>query len=137
VIAVIIVLNGVLGYVQEARAEEAVEALQRMTVASAIVSRDGREQRIASTEVVPGDVLILGEGDAVSADGRLVQSASLQAAETSLTGESETVLKDPETIEGEVALGDRLNMVFSGTRRSSRPPRAAVGRVRRVGGVVL
>jgi P-type Ca2+ transporter type 2C len=126
VIAVIIVLNGVLGYVQEARAEEAVEALQRMTVASATVVRDGRELRIVSTEVVPGDVLIVGEGDAVSADGRLVQSASLQAAEASLTGESEAVLKDPETLEGEVALGDRLNMVFSGTAVTRGRGRAVV-----------
>ena len=68
VIAVIVVLNAVLGYVQEARAEQAVAALQRMAAATASVVRDGREQRIAAAEVVPGDVLLLAEGDAVSAD---------------------------------------------------------------------
>ena len=89
VIAVIVVLNAVLGYVQEARAEQAVAALQRMAAATAGVVRDGREQRVPAAEVVPGDVLLLAEGDAVSADARLVEAASLTVAEASLTGESE------------------------------------------------
>ena len=95
VILAIIVLNAILGYVQEARAEEAVSALQRMAAPTAGVRRDGRPQRIPTTELVPGDVLLLAEGDAVSADGRLVEAASLMIAEASLTGESEPVLKDP------------------------------------------
>jgi Ca2+-transporting ATPase len=86
VIAVIVVLNAVLGYVQEARAEQAVAALQRMAAATASVVRDGREDRIAAAGVVPGDVLLLAEGDAVAADARLVEAASLTVAEASLTG---------------------------------------------------
>ena len=115
VIAVIVVLNGVLGYVQEARAEQAVAALQRMAAATAGVRRDGREERIPTTDVVAGDVLLLAEGDAVSADARLVEAASLMVAEASLTGESEAVLKDVATLAEPVVLGDRINMVFNGT----------------------
>ena len=98
VIAAIVVANAVLGYVQEARAEQAVAALQRMAAATAGVVRDGREERIPAAEVVPGDVLLLAEGDAVAADGRLVEAASLTVAEAALTGESEAVLKDVGTI---------------------------------------
>lgn len=126
VIAVIVVLNGVLGYVQEARAQQAVAALQRMAVASAGVVRDGRERRVPAPEVVPGDVLVLAEGDAVAADARLVEAASLMVAEASLTGESESVLKDPRTLTGDPALGDRLNMVFSGTAVTRGRGRAVV-----------
>ncbi len=115
VIAAIIVANAVLGYVQEARAEHAVAALQRMAAATAGVVRDGREQRIPAAEVVPGDILTLAEGDAVAADGRLVEAAALTIAEASLTGESEAVLKDIGSIAEPVGLGDRVNMVFSGT----------------------
>ena len=77
VIAVIVVLNALLGYVQEARAEQAVAALQQMAAATAGVVRDGREERIAASDVVPGDVLVLAEGDAVSADARLVEAQAL------------------------------------------------------------
>ena len=114
-IAAIVVANAVLGYVQEARAEQAVAALQRMSAATAGVVRDGREERIPAAEVVPGDILTLAEGDAVGADGRLVEVASLTVAEASLTGESEAVLKDVGPIAEPVGLGDRVNMVFSGT----------------------
>jgi P-type Ca2+ transporter type 2C len=115
VILVIVVLNGVLGFLQEARAKEAVAALQRMAAATAGVRRDGREERIPTTEVVPGDVLLLAEGDAVSADARLVEAASLMVAEASLTGESEAVLKDAAPLAEPAGLGDRINMVFNGT----------------------
>jgi hypothetical protein len=81
VILAIIVLNAVLGYVQEARAEEAVSALPRMAAPTAGVRRDGRPQRMPTTELVPGDVLLLPEGDAASADGRLVEAASLMVAD--------------------------------------------------------
>jgi P-type Ca2+ transporter type 2C len=115
VIMVIVLLNAVLGYVQEARAEHAVAALQRMTAATSGVLRDGREERIASAELVPGDLLLLAEGDAVGADARLVETASLTVAEASLTGESEPVLKDVASLAEPAGLGDRLNMVFNGT----------------------
>jgi Ca2+-transporting ATPase len=115
VIAVIVVLNAFLGYVQEARAEQAVAALQRMAAATASVMRDGREERSEAAAVVPGDVMLLAEGDAVSADARLVEAASLTVAEASLTGESEAVLKDVAALDGPAGLGDRVNMVFKGT----------------------
>jgi P-type Ca2+ transporter type 2C len=115
VIAVIIALNGVLGYVQEARAEHAVAALQRIAAATSGVRRDEREERIPTSEVVPGDVLLLAEGDAVSADARLVEAASLMVAEASLTGESEAVLKDVAALTEPAGVGDRVNMVWGGT----------------------
>ena len=115
VIAVIIALNGVLGYVQEARAEHAVAALQRIAAATAGVRRDEREERISTSEVVPGDVLLLAEGDAVSADARLVEAASLMVAEASLTGESEAVLKQVAALTEPAGVGDRVNMVWGGT----------------------
>ena len=126
VIAAIVLLNAVLGYVQEARAEQAVAALQRLAAATAGVLREGRELRIPAAEVVPGDLLLLAEGDAVSADARLVEAASLLVAEASLTGESEAVLKDPARIDEPAALGDRLNMVFDGTAVTRGRGRAVV-----------
>jgi Ca2+-transporting ATPase len=115
VIGVILVANAMLGYVQEARAEEAVAALQRMAAVTSAVVRDGIEQRVPAVDVVPGDVLVLAEGDAVSADGRLLGAAALTIAEAALTGESEPVLKDAATLPAPAPLGDRLNMVWSGT----------------------
>ncbi|MGH2701712.1 MAG: cation-translocating P-type ATPase [Actinomycetota bacterium] len=126
VIGVILVANAVLGFVQEARAEQAVAALQRMAAAASAVVRDGVEQRVPAAEVVPGDVLLLAEGDAVSADGRLLEAASLTVAEASLTGESEPVLKEDSTLSGPVPLGDRVNMVFSGTAVTRGRGRAVV-----------
>jgi P-type Ca2+ transporter type 2C len=115
VISLILVANALLGYVQEARAEQAVAALQRMAAVTAGVVRDGRVLRLPTTQIVPGDVLVLAEGDAVAADARLAETASLTVAEASLTGESEPVLKDTATLSGRVSLADRVDMVFSGT----------------------
>ena len=126
VILFIVVVNAVLGYVQEARAEQAVAALRRMAAASAGVMRDGREIRVPAVDLVPGDVLLLAEGDAVSADGRLVQAASLMVAEASLTGESEAVTKDVAPLAEPAGLGDRVNMVFSGTAVTRGRGRAVV-----------
>jgi P-type Ca2+ transporter type 2C len=126
VIAVIVVANAVLGFVQEQKAEQAVAALQRMAAATATVLRDGQEERIPAEEIVPGDILVLGEGDAIGADGRLLQVASLTVAESSLTGESEPVLKDRSTLPAAVPLGDRTNMVFSGTAVTRGRGRAVV-----------
>jgi potassium/sodium efflux P-type ATPase len=128
VIGVILVANAVLGFVQEARAEQAVASLQRMAAATCSVVRDGVEARVPAEDVVPGDVLLLAEGDAVSADARLVDVVSLHVAEAALTGESEPVLKDAATLTGDVALGDRLNMVFSGTAVTRGRARAIVTR---------
>ncbi len=126
VIALIVMLNGVLGYVEEARAQSAVAALSRMTEVTSGVLRDGRLERVPSTALVRGDVLVLGEGDAVGADGRLFDAATLRVQEASLTGESEAVLKQVEALDGEVALGDRVNMVFKGTAVAQGSARALV-----------
>jgi potassium/sodium efflux P-type ATPase len=115
VIALIVVVNAVLGFVQEARAESAVAALARMTAVTSAVIRDGNSIRIPSDELVRGDLLVLGEGDSVGADARLVRAAALRIQEASLTGESEAVLKDAAILPAPVALGDRVNMVFKGT----------------------
>ena len=115
VIAIVVLLNGGLGYVQEAKAEDAVAALARMTETTSAVLRDGRVLRVPSAELVRGDLLLLGEGDAVGADARLAVATSLRVQEASLTGESEAVLKDVATLPNPAALGDRLDMVFKGT----------------------
>jgi Ca2+-transporting ATPase len=111
----IVIANAVLGYAEEAKAEQAVAALQRMAATTASVLRDGESVRIVAVDVVPGDVLLLAEGDAVAADGRLLSCSNLKLAEASLTGESEPVLKQSASLPESVALADRVNMVYKGT----------------------
>ena len=111
----VVMLNAVMGYIQESRAEEAVAALRQMSAAHANVIRDGERRSIAATEVVPGDIILIEEGDTVPADARLIQSTALQTAEAALTGESLPVAKDTLPITEGVGLGDRDNMIFSGT----------------------
>jgi len=111
----IVLLNGVLGYIQESRAERAVAALREMSAAEASVVRDGVRRSVPAAELVPGDLILVEEGDTIPADARLVESTALQASEASLTGESLPVSKDVKPIEQEVGLGDRSNMVYSGT----------------------
>jgi Ca2+-transporting ATPase len=115
VILAIVLLNGALGYVQEARAERAVAALRAMSAAEATAVRTGERRRIPAAELVPGDVIQVEEGDAIPADARLIRSTALQVSEASLTGESVPVSKDTQPIDQEVGLGDRHNMLFSGT----------------------
>ncbi|MFA6954875.1 MAG: cation-translocating P-type ATPase [Thermoanaerobaculia bacterium] len=115
VIFAVVLLNAVLGYIQEARAESAVAALRQMSAAHAHVIRDGERQSIEAVLVVPGDILVVEEGDTIPADARIIHATALQTAEGALTGESLPVSKDPRTIAGDVALGDRFNMLFSGT----------------------
>ncbi|HEY5568978.1 MAG TPA: cation-translocating P-type ATPase [Gammaproteobacteria bacterium] len=115
VIALIVVMNAILGYLQEAKAERAVAALAKMTAVTSSVVRDGRVVRVPSAELVHGDLLVLGEGDAVGADARLVQADALRIQEASLTGESVAVLKDAATLPAPAVLGDRRDMVFKGT----------------------
>jgi len=115
-ILVIVILNGILGYTQEYRAEQSMAALKKMSVPSVRVRRDGRLQEISARELVPGDVVVLETGNIVPADGRVTSSVNLRVEEAALTGESEPVDKDPNLVfETDHALGDRRNMVFSGT----------------------
>ena len=125
-ILAIVLLNAVLGYVQEARAEQAVAALQAMSAPHARVLRDGQQQTIAAVEVVPGDVLLLEEGDTLPADGRVIESVALRVAESALTGESTAVSKNTAPIEGEVGIGDQRNMIFSSTAITAGRGRAVV-----------
>ncbi len=114
-ILAIVLLNALMGYIQGSRAEQAVAALRRMSAAHAEVLRDGMRQRVPATEIVPGDIIFIEEGDTIAADGRVIQSTALPAAEAALTGESLPVSKQTTVIVDEVPLGDRSNMVFSGT----------------------
>ena len=126
VIILILIVNAVLGYIQEARAEQAVEALAQMTAPQTSVLRDGKIVHINTADVVPGDIVVLGEGDTVSADGRLFAAASLRIAEASLTGESVPVGKKPDTLDSAKALGDRTTMIFNGTSVTQGTGRAIV-----------
>ncbi len=111
----VVLLNAILGYIQQSRAEAAVAALRALSANEAAVIRDGERRRIPAAKIVPGDLLIIEEGDTVSADARLIQSTALQMAEAALTGESLPVSKDIAELVEEVGLGDRHNMIFSGT----------------------
>ena len=117
IILAVVLLNAVLGVVQESKAEAAIEALQTMTAATSKVLRDGKITVLHSADLVPGDVVILEAGDAVPADGRLLESASLKIEEAALTGESVPVNKTAEAIDagGDVPLGDRKNMCYMGS----------------------
>ena len=126
VIGAVVLFNGVLGFVQENKAESAVAALRLMTAANSMVLRDGDLTTVPSANLVPGDILVLSEGDSVGADARLITASSLGVAESSLTGESSPVFKDPSLLTGTVALGDRLNMVFKGTAVAQGVGRAVV-----------
>jgi len=122
----VVLLNAVMGYVQAARAESAVAALRRMAAAQATVLRDGERRNVPAAEIVPGDILFIEEGDTVPADARLIHSTALQTAEAALTGESLPVSKDAVPIPEEAGLGDRHNMVFSGTTATYGRGRAVV-----------
>lgn len=116
VIVVIIILNAIVGFVQEYRAEKAMEALMKMAIPMARVNRDGKQMEIASSEIVPGDVVFLEAGNMVPADMRLMEVHSLKADEASLTGESNAVDKTIEPIkEQDISPGDKTNLAYKGT----------------------
>lgn len=127
VILIIVVLNAAIGVFQESKAENALKALKDMTKPSAKVVRGGKVLKINAEEVVPGDVILLDAGDSVPADARLMESASLRSNESSLTGESAPVEKDPAVLrDGEVTIGDQKNMLFMGTTITAGRGRALV-----------
>ncbi|MCF3625649.1 cation-translocating P-type ATPase [Planktothrix agardhii 1801] len=112
----IVILNGMLGYFQESRAEQALAALKRMSSPRVRVVRDGKMQELAAKELVPGDIMFLEAGVQIPTDGRLVEAQNLQVREAALTGEAEAVIKKPSMeLTEDAPLGDRLNMVFMGT----------------------
>ncbi len=116
VIGAIVLLAAGLGFIQEYRAERAVEALRALAAPAATVVRDGEEEQLPARDLVPGDILVLHTGDKVGADARLTEAVNLQAAEAVLTGESMPVEKDASLVsEGGASLGDRRNMLYAGT----------------------
>ena len=120
IILFVVVLNSILGVIQESKAEEAIEALKQMTAAKSKVIRDGEIVSIESDQLVPGDVIILEAGDSVPADSRLIEAASMKVEEAALTGESVPVDKQSEALtiadgSKDVSLGDRRNMVYRGS----------------------
>ena len=114
-ISAIVLLNAIMGYVQESRAEASLAKLRAMSAAEATVLRDGGRRRVPAAELVPGDVILIEEGDTMPADARLLESTSLQTAEAALTGESMPSAKETKPVTADAGLGDRTNMVFSGT----------------------
>lgn len=120
VIAIIVILNAALGIYQEFQAEQALAALSAMQVPQVSVKRGGKVTKISAEDLVPGDIVLLEEGDSVSADGRLFETRSMRTMEAALTGESLPVSKKISPIaEEKIAIGDRKNMVFMGTTLSS------------------
>jgi Ca2+-transporting ATPase len=112
----IVILNGMLGYLQESKAEKALAALKNMTSPRVRVIRDGQEQEVDAKALVPGDIILLESGVQVPADGRLLNAANLQIRESALTGEAEAVTKQTDrTLAEDAPLGDRINLVFQGT----------------------
>ena len=119
IILAVVILNAVMGVYQESKAEKAIEALSKMTAATSKVIRDGKQTVVESTELVVGDIIVLEAGDAVPADARIIECASIKAEEAALTGESVPVSKTEEVLKTEdgkeVPLGDRKNMVYMGS----------------------
>ena len=117
VILAIVALNAMLGIYQEYQAEQALAALSRLQVPQVRVRRGGQIREISAEDLVPGDIVLIGEGDRIPADGRLIESINLQAEEAALTGESVPVEKVTDAIsaQGSIALGDRVNMAYMGT----------------------
>lgn len=115
-IFVVVILNGILGYLQESRAEKALAALKGLSSPRIRVIRDSKPMEVNSEDLVPGDVMLLEAGVKISADGRLIESANLQVRESALTGEAHAVSKQPTvTLPEDAPLGDRINLVFEGT----------------------
>lgn len=111
----VVFINAIVGFIQESKAERAIEALANMVRTEATVRRDGRKQRVPSAELVPGDIVLLQSGDSVPADLRLFQIRNLQVEEAALTGESVPVEKKADPLPEDTSLGDRINLAFAGT----------------------
>jgi Ca2+-transporting ATPase len=115
VIMAIVVLNALLGFVQESRAEKSVRALMALAAPESTVIRDGERQRIQTRDIVPGDILMVEAGDKIAADARIVDDANLHTDEAPLTGESMPVAKEAKAIDKDIGIGDRRNMLYSST----------------------
>ncbi|MGB4109083.1 MAG: HAD-IC family P-type ATPase, partial [Desulfomonilia bacterium] len=119
VILAVVIINAVVGFVQEGKAEKALESIRAMLSVSTVVRRDGHESEINVNELVPGDVVLLKSGDRVPADLRVLKSRNAQVEEAALTGESQPVNKQTAPVEKDASLGDRKSMAYSGTMLAS------------------
>ena len=115
VIFAVVIINVIIGYIQEVKAQEAIDSLKEMMTTEAVVLRDGKKINISSVDLVPGDIVLLESGSKTPADIRLLESRDLKVDESMLTGESLPVLKDISTYDKELILNDRKNMAYSGT----------------------
>jgi Ca2+-transporting ATPase len=128
VIVSILIVNATLGFLQEYRAEKSIESLKKMAAPQATVIREGRKQRIESSELVPGDVIVFESGDRIAADARILEEYHLEVMESALTGESQAVAKESGPIAATNAVGDMKNMVFAGTNVTSGSGKAVLVR---------
>lgn len=125
IIIFIVVLNAIMGVIQESKAEKSLDALKKMSAPTAKVKRDGMIKTVPSTEVVPGDIIIIETGSYIPADSRLIKAYNLKVEESALTGETVPVLKDEKAILSEKAqIGDIVNMLFGATIAVSRTCRS-------------
>ncbi len=119
VILGVTVINALIGHIQESNAEKSLQGIRNMLSSDARVQRNGKHETIPTRDLVPGDIVILRAGDRVPADMRLIETHNLRVEEAILTGESTVVDKITDALEGDLPLGDRVNMVFSGTTVSA------------------
>ena len=126
VILIVVLMNSIIGAIQEGRAERSMASLRKLSCSQVRVLRNGMEQMIAASDLVPGDIMLLAAGDAVAGDARLLEVAALEAAEAALTGESMPVEKRMQSLPDDTLLADRVNMVFSGTHITSGRAKAVV-----------
>ena len=112
-ILIILLANGVFGFIQNYKAEQSIEKLKNMSSPSAVVFRNGIQERIDASHVVPGDILILGEGDIIAADARIIEANNLRIDESNLTGESLPVTKQTQPLKEKAVIGDQSNMIFT------------------------
>ena len=115
IILAIIILNAIIGFTQEYKAEKAIEALRKLASLRSKVMRDGKEKKIDSKYLVPGDIILVETGDKISADARVIEAYNLETQEASLTGESQPLNKDTEKLDAKIVLADRKNMLYSTT----------------------
>jgi P-type E1-E2 ATPase len=115
VILGVVVINALIGFIQEGKAEKSLDAIRNMLSLHAVVLRDGRRSEIAAEDLVPGDIVLLASGDKVPADLRLIETRNLRIEEAALTGESEPVEKSPDAVAEDAPIGDRSGMAYSGT----------------------
>lgn len=126
VILGVTVINALIGHIQESNAEKSLKSIRNMLSSDAQVIRDGNHMTVATTELVPGDIVVLRAGDRIPADMRLIEAHNLRVEEAILTGESTVVDKHTDALHGELPLGDRTNMLFSGTTVSAGGGRGVV-----------